>query len=220
MLVYKFLTRTDAIDDLRHRRLKISVLSDLNDPFELLSTELRSRGHRQVFSSFRDDFATRYGILSFSRSWQNPLLWSHYAEKHKGICLGFYVPRDSNSLMPISYTGRRLVGIVERVIDRHKFDEAAMRRVLRTKFEDWRYEKEARIFTRLEDRDATTGLYFADFQPKLRLQQVILGPRFAESTQELLELIKGFGKQVSIIQSRLAFRSFRVIRNRAVRFAV
>jgi hypothetical protein len=29
-----------------------------------------------------------------SRSWENPVLWSHYAEGHKGVCLGFDVKEE------------------------------------------------------------------------------------------------------------------------------
>ncbi|MBL7103181.1 MAG: DUF2971 domain-containing protein [Bacteroidales bacterium] len=30
-----------------------------------------------------------YGILSLSAKWDNILIWGHYAEKHKGFCIGF-----------------------------------------------------------------------------------------------------------------------------------
>lgn len=33
----------------------------------------------------------KYGLLCFCETWQSPLLWNHYADRHKGICLGFDV---------------------------------------------------------------------------------------------------------------------------------
>lgn len=34
------------------------------------------------------------GILCFSKNWNNPVQWAHYADKHKGFCLGFDVPDE------------------------------------------------------------------------------------------------------------------------------
>jgi hypothetical protein len=41
-------------------------------------------------------------MLCFSRDWHNPVQWSHYADKHRGICLGFDVP--DSLLVPVQYT--------------------------------------------------------------------------------------------------------------------
>jgi hypothetical protein len=120
--------------------------------------------------------------------------------------------------MAVSYTGRRLPGIVERLIDTNKFDEAAMRRVLKTKYEDWKYEEEVRIFASLEDREG--DLYFSDFEPTLSLREIILGVRFTGSTQEVLEAAREYTPRVSVVHGRLAFRSFRIVKKKAARIAV
>jgi len=217
VIAYHFLPAHHAVDNMHRRRLKLALLHELNDPFDLLAADLPKKRHRQVFTHWRDAMAKSYGLLCFSRTWHNPLLWSHYGDRHRGICLGFQVlaPRTA---MAVSYTGRRLPGIVERLIDTNKFDEAAMRRVLKTKFEDWKYEREIRLFGRLEDREG--DLYFSDFEPTLSLREVILGARFAGSIQELLEALRAYTPRVSVIQGRLAFRSFRVVKNKAIHIAV
>jgi hypothetical protein len=91
LLVYKFLTAAYALEDLTKRRMKISTFSDINDPFELAGAKSSDPAVQ--------DFLTRhihqkYGALCFSRKWSNPMLWSHYSDKHKGICLGFEIVGD------------------------------------------------------------------------------------------------------------------------------
>ena len=41
MRVYHFISAEYALDDLRKRRLKVSFLEDMNDPFELLGGSLK-----------------------------------------------------------------------------------------------------------------------------------------------------------------------------------
>jgi hypothetical protein len=105
MRVYHILPAKYAIEDLERRRLKIARLDDLNDPFELMSCELPTPAHREAFQHYKASVARRYGALCFSRAWKNPVLWSHYGDKHKGICLGFDVPDEA--IRPIIYTATR-----------------------------------------------------------------------------------------------------------------
>jgi len=55
----------------------------------------------------KNELAQERGLLRFSRDWHNPVLWSHYASRHTGLCLGFDVPDDC--LGPVSYSRKRLV---------------------------------------------------------------------------------------------------------------
>src|ERR1700681_4254027 len=86
-----------AKTNIQFRRLKVAMFSDANDPFELLALNCRGRGKREarkVLRQFKESQDDETGVLCFSRSWSNPVLWSHYADKHKGVCLGFDVKED------------------------------------------------------------------------------------------------------------------------------
>lgn len=85
--MYHLLSARWALDDLTRWRLKIAEFADLNDPFELLGVELPNRALRRAFAAWKAKALREYGVLCFSRKWSNPVLWSHYADKHKGICL-------------------------------------------------------------------------------------------------------------------------------------
>ena len=213
MRVYHYLKAEHGIDDIAKKRLKISRLSDLNDPFELLSTEMRNREWRKLFNELKTDISEKFGVLCFSRNWHNPLLWSHYADKHKGMCLGFDVPHSY--LMEMTYSGKRLLLSVENEMKKLKLDEEFMKTILRTKYKDWKYEDEVRLFLNLEEKDRETGHYFKEFSEEITLKQVILGPRCEVTKPEVAKSLSGYGNNVEVIPARLAFGSFRVVRDRS-----
>ena len=47
----------------------------------------------------------RFGLLCFTKHWRNPVLWSHYADTHRGLCLGFEV--DDTVSVRVRYTAKR-----------------------------------------------------------------------------------------------------------------
>jgi hypothetical protein len=93
-------------------------------------------------------------------------MWNHYADKHRGIALGFDV--DENKLRRVSYRKTRPV------LKKNSLTSVPDW-LLFTKYDDWRYEQEARIYTTLNDRDPGTGFYFGDFSEQLVLREVMRG---------------------------------------------
>lgn len=61
---------------------------EVNDPFELFALNCMKRERRRTLHAFRHSQDGKIGLLSFGQSWKSPVLWSHYAAGHKGICLG------------------------------------------------------------------------------------------------------------------------------------
>src|SRR5438046_1893748 len=143
MRIHKFLNKRYALKSMRERRLKISRLSELNDPFEMLPFDLSSRVARLSLAMTLREFDERKGLMCFSRTWTNPVIWAHYADQHRGLCLGFDVP--DALIKEISYTKTR----EPYPLDLFDSDEAEQLRLtdrlLFTKFEDWRYEDEIRV---------------------------------------------------------------------------
>jgi hypothetical protein len=150
MFVYQFMPAQHALDDLRKRRLKVSFLDDMNDPFELLGGTLAKPEHRRAFRQWKEYMNRISRVLCFSRTWSNPVLWSHYADKHRGICLCFKVPDDL--LLGISYQAKRLELQLERNLSKDGtvgIDISS--KLLTTKYADWKYENEVRMFVRPEE---------------------------------------------------------------------
>jgi hypothetical protein len=92
MRVYKFLDAKFGIKSLAEKRLKISTVEDLNDPFELLPFGMVDKTKRMALNLARTTWGTTHGMLCFSADWRDPVIWAHYSDKHHGLCLGFEIP--------------------------------------------------------------------------------------------------------------------------------
>ena len=204
MRVYHFLPANWALDDILKRRLRISEIDQLNDPFELWCVHQRDRRLRQPLREFKKEMSKKFGMIYFSKRWHNPLLWSHYADKHRGMCLGFDV--DDRGLKEVNYVTERSDLKMSPTLE-------SVNELLFTKFRDWQYEEEWRNWFRLDEREGEH--YFYPFDNFVQLRQVIAGPLCDLSRSSIQDALRGYPNPVAIIRARLAFRTFRVVRNRA-----
>lgn len=200
MRVYHFLNEQFGLKDLAERRLKIARIMELNDPFEFLGVDLTNKELRRVLKETKVDLSKSNGLLCFSRIWKNPLLWGHYADKHKGICLGFDVPDDH--LSEVDY-------VKERLPAPPKIDESFMKKLLLTKFEHWKYEEEYRAYVSLTDE--IEGYYYADFSETLKLKQVIVGDQSQITRDQMSSALADLATGVEVFKVRAAFKSFDVV---------
>jgi hypothetical protein len=205
MRTYHFLSGDDALDDISNRHLKLSEIDKLNDPFELWCTAQGDKELRRDLRKWKAEMAEKYGMLCFCLHWHNPVLWSHYADRHRGICLGFDVP--DNSIKAVQY-------VASRTPLRFPLTEAAIQKLLFTKYRDWNYEEEWRGWFRLDTRDQATGLFFYDFDEKIQLREVIVGPLCEIPRSKIEAAIGGYIGPVHIVKARLAFKTFRVVTNK------
>jgi hypothetical protein len=211
MRVFHFVNQQYGLEDLRRRRLKIATLPELNDPFELFGINLSDPELRRAFRATKAQLSTNRGILCFSKSWRNPVQWSHYADKHRGFCFGFDIPDEH--LAPVNYSGRRLAVEALTLLTPSQIDATTATKFLFTKFSHWKYESEMRLFVTLEDQDPS-GLYFADFSELLTLKQVIVGAESGVTRKELADALGDLAGSVEGIKARLAFASFSVVRQK------
>ena len=206
MRLYHYLPLRWALENLRNSRLKIATIDDMNDPFEFMCYDSPTRQHRHDFQAARSEMGRKFGVLCFSRSWRNPVLWSHYADRHRGVCLGFDVGDDL--VIPVEYTPHRLE--LEDTLSAGNLTDLTANRWMSTKFEGWQYEDEVRVFPRLELSDAA-GLFFAAFQPKIELKEIIAGPLCSETAAIKALVVENRVGAVKLIKARLAHRSFEVV---------
>lgn len=209
MRVYYFTPSQFALSNIALRRLKISRLSQLNDPFELLAVNLKSPSHRQFFRRVKERLDQDNGVLCFSRAWHNPLLWGHYADKHTGIALGFDI--NSELLEPVIYSKRPLKIDIDTVLNMPILNDEVVNKLARTKFYDWKYEDEMRAYVKLDHSTRESGFYFYPFDASVALKEVILGPRCELPIKSIESLLETYPHPVKVFQSRIAFQSFRVI---------
>ena len=87
----------------------------------------------------------RYGILSLNLSWDSILMWSHYADHHRGYCLGLYESKLRESGM---FGKGGIVNYESKFPALSPFDrDDPMKSFIEThtKAKEWCYEKEYRL---------------------------------------------------------------------------
>src|SRR5271154_2979357 len=204
--VYHFLRTEHGLEDIQKQRIKISKIDQLNDPFELWCVAQEDKRLRDRLRDYKRTMDERFGLLCFCRGWSNPLLWSHYADKHRGMCLGFDVPE--NSVKPVKYVSKR--PLVQYPITEDL--ESISEQLLWTKYIDWKYEEELRSWIEFIERDPVTQFYFCNFDKKIQLKEVIAGPLCEVREQQIGEALGDFAAGVAVIKARLAFKTFRIVR--------
>ncbi len=214
MRLYYMTSEQWGSSDLIRKHLKFSRFTDLNDPFELLSAHLGERSARRFYNSLRHTVAERFGVICFSDNWSSPVMWAHYADKHKGLCLGF----DVKEAAQVKYEPQRL---------KHKLDQAETgvrvsaelaKIAMTTKFDEWSYEREWRVFKELAvQHPDEKGHYYQEFGDFIQLREVIIGARCKLTTNDISKLIGDVDHSVTIIKARPAFERFEVTRQKRVK---
>lgn len=199
--LYHLLPSEFALSDLALRRLKISRVHELNDPFELLAYKFQNEEHRAAWEITKQKLMEGKGMLCFSRGWQNPVLWSHYADRHRGACLGFDVPDDAPG--EIDYLPER--------IELNEISMQAGKSFVFSKFKHWEYENEWRTYVDLDPSTEENGLYFMEFSETLQLKEVILGVRCTLPILNLKTLIKGIGSGITLARTKLDDQRFQLV---------
>ena len=184
-------TSADIANYFNHLKNRKYPINDLNSIKKFaLSNPLKLR---DSILKNREKSINNSGILCMSKSNDNLLMWSHYANAHAGVCLGFtphekslqkgeffHVPLEVNyidSYVPTNYCAEKLEAI--------KYN-------ISTKQSMWSYEQEVRILktgfssseTRLRKYIPTdlTGIYFGLATSDMNMNEI---KKLCESTPDL-----------------------------------
>jgi len=115
------------------------------------STGNRQRDYEtflEGLQEFREKDINKFGVFSMSQINDNILMWSHYANQHKGFCIGF-VRKNGNQLgditktQPVEYDCN--YPEVNPLDENGNYDHSIFTKMLFTKAKNWEYEKEWRL---------------------------------------------------------------------------
>lgn len=171
--IYKYL---DIFDDdfFKNPTMKISVPRYFNDPFEsaicdeineILSIYLKTiypentqkaNKYYSIAKSYIDNKMSENGVISLTRNNAEILMWSHYANNHKGMCIGLeddFATHKVNGDMfqheiewltptPVEYHKNRF-NPKSKISENFVYD--LYRALTLNKYDKWRYEEEERI---------------------------------------------------------------------------
>ena len=119
ILLYRYLDATAALKTIESRALKVGRVRDFNDPFEwrMGITNIIPEGEivaNSCIEGFIDEMQKETGVICFSETVIDPVLWSHYADKHQGVAFEVDYISDPKNLIKIEYTDKRVVFDVNR----------------------------------------------------------------------------------------------------------
>lgn len=151
-------------------------------------------------ATYQNDVTNRIGMLCLSEIWDDPLMWSHYADSHRGICLVF----DSHN--PFFNEAQQVVYQKNRPsINPIANDYQTMfERALLTKSDHWAYEREWRIIK----YQGGAGSYK---YPDDALLGIVLGSQISDvNTDMVAEWVKHRHISTAIYKANLSSREFRI----------
>jgi hypothetical protein len=134
------------LDIFLNKRLYAATYKELNDPMEGRYYYHGDAVSREFKRALRDK-RREWKICSLSRNHRNTLMWSYYAEGHRGIAIGITVKNKRRS----PYTVREVVYDSEVHIGPGQFSgnaEQIALHILSQKQMAWQHEDEVRVFTR------------------------------------------------------------------------
>ena len=188
---YRSLEKLDYVFDILSNGLVYcSSYKDLNDPFEgqfrkiypniqFGSTQF-GKGQFGDKPPTREDLDRYYTleqkrICSFSETNEDVMMWSYYADSHKGICIEFDIDeKEMSDFYTVDYDDdlKRVKSIV--------IDENIATNILKRKTKQWDFEYEVRLITEKEK-----------YNLKKNITSVILGNRISELNEGIIRAIKG-----------------------------
>ncbi|ROH85990.1 DUF2971 domain-containing protein [Stagnimonas aquatica] len=211
MKLFNLTDSNHGLLNLALRRIKVSRVADLNDPFELLPVNVRNKDLRAALRHNRDEFNRKRGILCFSPSWSSPVMWAHYGDKHKGMALGFEIP--DHLVAQVNYSATLLDFDVSAISDPTRAEDET-KKLFVTKYSGWSYEDERRVFVDLAECEEEGGLHFAPFSKDIRLEEVVIGERSSASVKRVKELVSSYPHPIRVRKARCAFTKYGVTENR------
>jgi hypothetical protein len=152
--IYKFhKININLLQSLRKETNWYSKLHLLNDPFECY---LVDNTNTDIYQHFTSSLCA----CCFSKNMNEILMWSHYADNHRGVCLEFEITNEEiikGQLIEINYSNElTIIDNVERTSTGHlSLSIISNGKFLATKFKNWSHEEELRTYVICEDANLT-----------------------------------------------------------------
>jgi hypothetical protein len=183
ILLYKYRGLTEFkffVDIFLKKRLYAAPYFDMNDPMEGQYLYHKDNGLDEDIRNRLKGEKEKLRICSVSRNPMNELMWSHYAEGHRGVAIGVEVNSQDYNVRPVIYDGPMLLGLNN--LHTHSAID-----ILCRKHKVWHYEEEERVFV--------SNQHFVNVEVK----EVIFGQKISNQDKSLVtELISTIDPNITI----------------------
>lgn len=113
MRLYYLTAQEWAEKILREQQFKLSTFHESNDPFELQAASIKNRRARRIYrDTIYEHWSKNLAMLCASTEWHSPVMWAHYGDKHRGVCIGFDTT-DAVEVSKVTYEPDRLDGLLD-----------------------------------------------------------------------------------------------------------
>jgi len=177
------------VDILARERLYAAQYFELNDPMEgqYLYTG-SSNGVNKDIEQILKSRKNKIRICSLSKNYKSPVMWSHYANGHRGVVLGVKVDPNKYNIRSVYYDGPMKINL-------KNLNPNSAIDILSTKLKAWEYEEEERAFT-------LDGSQFIDID----LKKIIIGSRMNTRDKGLIkDLVDSICPEVEIEDSNVNY---------------
>ncbi|MCZ9838877.1 DUF2971 domain-containing protein [Brachyspira hyodysenteriae] len=136
--LYNYMSiNTNTIKTIKNNKLWLSHTNNFNDPVD--PTIKRYKGkYDYILNSIK--------VACLTKNYDNTLMWSHYADKHKGICVEYDI---SNIINKENYIIRKVNYDMKAIVDENSintiYDINLLLDLFCIKSKEWEYEDEYRI---------------------------------------------------------------------------
>jgi len=135
----------------------------------------------------------------FSAEPDNPLMWAHYADNHKGFCIEYDVTKEIEDLHEVNYSSQYpTVSATELIFSPRE----TFKRVLTTKISNWSYEKEYRLIKLHELTPKSPGKKIP-LPEGMKISRIITGINMNKKRK--LELLREMEKNFCLIPYSLNY---------------
>jgi Protein of unknown function (DUF2971). len=151
---YRRLDRPDDLENeisaLHEMYVHATTYKGMNDPmegfYEPSGRLTREPQWRETYNEILNAKRT-VGIACFSETFDNELMWAHYADNYRGICIGYSSTKLRDLLPPSARLVRVAYADAPIYLSKHDNDDivAAAQKILSQKKYNWAYEREWRV---------------------------------------------------------------------------
>jgi hypothetical protein len=206
-------TNGDAVSQARLRQTLEAKLGHEIDDESLAYIRSHVGQPYNAGTLFRDH--PRFRLCSFAATDRHPLLWSHYADAHCGLCVGFSTAVGAfASALDIRYQSE--YPVLPAITDRFMYREAE-RAALLHKSDAWRYEDEYRLITGVHGGEEPTFLDHRNVYrfPAEAVVSVVLGCAMPEAARTLVRgWLSERAQAVDLFQARIDDHRYELVFDR------
>jgi hypothetical protein len=158
---------------------------------------------KSFYKQFKEEVNNTFGILSLTSKKDNILMWSHYADSHKGFCVGFDKNLLFESCISEAQIGRVIYNEENKFPEIGLFEDATQSviKITMTKSNHWEYEDEYRIVKHAPRK-------IIKF-PNEAIIEIILGCKMSQIHKEkICEIAKLKFSKAQIFEAKMNLNTF------------